>query len=159
MVYTVGEMARLLDVPASTLRYYDKEGLLPFVERSSGGIRMFQESDVEWLRVIACLKNAGMSIKDIRTYIELAMQGDSTIDARLALFQKQRKALLAQMAQLQQTLGTLDYKCWYYETAKAAGSVQVPEQMPLEEIPPQFRSVRRHLQEVEAILEEMPKAI
>ena len=103
MLYTVGEMARMLDVPASTLRYYDKERLLPFVMRSSGGIRMFQESDVEWLRVIACLKSAGMSIKDIRTYIELAMQGDSTIDARLALFQKQREALLAQMAQLQQT--------------------------------------------------------
>lgn len=49
MVYTVGEMAKLLEVPASTLRYYDKEGLLPFVERSSGGIRMFQESDFEWL--------------------------------------------------------------------------------------------------------------
>ena len=96
MLYTVGEMARMLDVPASTLRYYDKEGLLPFVMRSSGGIRMFQESDVEWLRVIACLKSAGMSIKDIRTYIELAMQGDGTIDARLALFQKQREALLAQ---------------------------------------------------------------
>ena len=50
MVYTVGEMAKKLDVPASTLRYYDKEGLLPFVERSSGGIRMFQESDFEWFR-------------------------------------------------------------------------------------------------------------
>lgn len=160
MVYTVGEMARLLDVPASTLRYYDKEGLLPFVVRSSGGIRMFQESDVEWLRVIACLKNAGMSIKDIRTYIELAMQGDSTIDARLALFQKQREALLEQMAQLQQTLATLDYKCWFYETAKAAGSTDAPKQMPLEEIPPRFRSARQHLQEIgETPPEEMPKAI
>lgn len=56
MVYTVGEMAKLLGVTASTLRYYDKEGLLPFVERSSGGIRMFQESDIEWLQVIGCMK-------------------------------------------------------------------------------------------------------
>ena len=62
MVYTVGEMAKLLDIPASTLRYYDKEGLLPFVERSSGGIRMFRESDFEWLQVIGCMKKAGMSI-------------------------------------------------------------------------------------------------
>ena len=66
MVYTVGEMAKLLGITASTLRYYDKEGLLPFVERSSGGIRMFQESDFEWLQVIGCMKKAGMSIKDIR---------------------------------------------------------------------------------------------
>lgn len=58
MVYTVGEMAKLLGVTASTFRYYDKEGLLPFVERSSGGIRMFRESDIEWLRVIECMKKA-----------------------------------------------------------------------------------------------------
>lgn len=83
MIYTVGEMAQKLGVPASTLRYYDKEGLLPFVERSSGGIRMFRENDFEWLQVIRCMKKAGMSIKDIRQYIELAMQGDDTIDTRL----------------------------------------------------------------------------
>ena len=70
MIYTVGEMAQKLGVPTSTLRYYDKEGLLPFVERSSGGIRMFRENDFEWLQVIRCMKKAGMSIKDIRQYIE-----------------------------------------------------------------------------------------
>ena len=69
-----------LDVPASTLRFYDKEGLLPFVERLPGGIRMFQESDFEWLQVIGCMKKAGMSIRDIRQYIELALRGDDTID-------------------------------------------------------------------------------
>ena len=58
MIYTVGEMAQKLGVPASTLRYYDKEGLLPFVERSSGGIRMFRESDFEWLQVIRCMKKS-----------------------------------------------------------------------------------------------------
>ena len=100
MVYTVGEMARLLNVPASTLRYYDKEGLLPFVERSSGGIRMFKDSDYEWLQVIGCLKKAGMSIRDIRQYILLAMQGDSTIGDRLQMFYAQRERLLEQMEQL-----------------------------------------------------------
>ena len=72
MAYTIGEMAKRLGVPASTLRYYDKEGLLPFVERSAGGIRVFRESDFEWLRIIECLKKTGMSIKNIREYIELA---------------------------------------------------------------------------------------
>ena len=91
MIYTVGEMAQKLGVPASTLRYYDKEGLLPFVERSSGGIRMFRESDFEWLQVIRCMKKAGMSIKDIRQYIELSMQGDDTIDTRLEMFRHQRR--------------------------------------------------------------------
>ena len=148
MVYTVGEMAKLLDVPASTLRYYDKEGLLPFVERSSGGIRMFQESDFEWLRVIDCLKKAGMSIRDIREYIHLAMEGDSTIALRLELFRRQRRTLEAQMAQLRETMERLDYKCWFYETALAAGTVDVPKNMALEEVPERFRATRRALQQV-----------
>lgn len=119
MAYTVGEMARRLGVPASTIRYYDKEGLLPFVGRSSGGIRVFTEKDFEWLRIIECLKKTGMSLKDIREYIELAMQGDETIARRLELFRKQRTVLGTRMAELQQTMDTLDYKCWFYETAAA----------------------------------------
>ena len=90
----------MLEVPASTLRYYDKEGLLPFVERSPGGMRMFQEKDFEWLQVIGCLKKAGMPLRDIRVYIELAMQGDDTIGERLALFEHQREVLREQMEQL-----------------------------------------------------------
>ena len=70
MLYTVGEMAKRLQVAPSTLRYYDKEGLLPFLERSNGGIRMFRESDFEWLSIIACLKQTGMPIKDIKTFID-----------------------------------------------------------------------------------------
>ena len=126
MVYTVGEMAKLLDIPASTLRYYDKEGLLPFVERSSGGIRMFRESDFEWLQVIGCMKKAGMSIRDIRQYIQLAMQGDDTIDTRLQMFHHQRQVLLDQIREMQHTLETVEYKCWFYETAQAAGTTDVP---------------------------------
>lgn len=75
MVYTIGEMAKMLGVPASTLRYYDKEGLLPFVARSSGGIRQFRENDIEWLRVIDCMKKAGMSIKDIRQELKQQPEG------------------------------------------------------------------------------------
>ena len=95
MFYTVGEMAKLLGVPASTLRYYDKEGLLPFVERSSGGIRMFKDQDYEWLKIIECMKKAGMPIKDIKEYLELTLRGDETIHQRLELFQKQdRKSVV-----------------------------------------------------------------
>ncbi len=140
MVFTVGEMAKLLGIPASTLRYYDKKGLLPFVERSSGGMRMFQERDREWLQVIECLKKTGMSLKDIRTYIEMAMQGDETISERLTLMLRQREVVRAKMAELQKTLDTLDLKCWYYETAQAAGTTDVPRNMPLEEIPEQYRA-------------------
>lgn len=147
MVYTVGEMAKLLGVPASTLRYYDKEGLLPFVERSSGGIRMFREADFEWLRVIGCMKTAGMSIRDIRQYIELALQGSDTIELRLQLFRHQQQSLTEQLEALRHTLEMVNYKCWYYETARAAGTTDVPQQMPDEAVPAQFRAIRRELRQ------------
>ena len=150
MAYTVGEMAKRLGVPASTLRYYDKEGLLPFVGRSSGGIRMFEEKDYEWLRIIECLKKTGMPLKDIRVYIEMAMQGDATVDARLQMIRRQRETVRAQMARLQQTLDTLDYKCWFYETAQAAGTVDVPIAMADEDVPERFRTIRRELHGGEA---------
>ena len=145
MIYTVGEMAQKLGVPASTLRYYDKEGLLPFVERSSGGIRMFRESDFEWLQVIRCMKKAGMPIKDIRQYIELAMQGDDTIDTRLEMFRHQQEVLKHQMEELQHTMQMVEYKCWFYETAKAAGTVDVLGSMTDADVPEQFRAIRQEL--------------
>lgn len=145
MLYTVGEMAKLLGVTASTLRYYDKEGLLPFVERSSGGIRMFQESDIEWLQIIGCMKKAGMSIKDIRQYIEMALEGDDTIDLRLAMFQHQQEILKRQMEELRHTMEIVDYKCWYYETAKKAGTTKIPQKMALSDVPEKFREIRQEL--------------
>lgn len=145
MLYTVGEMAKLMGVAASTLRYYDQEGLLPFVERSAGGIRMFKDSDYEWLQIIECLKKTGMPLKDIREFVLMAMQGDTTIDARLELIKQQREAVLKQMDELQNTLNTLDFKCWYYETAKNAGTTAVPRNMPTDELPEQFREIRKRL--------------
>ena len=148
MIYTVGETAKLLGVTASTLRYYDKEGLLPFVERSVGGIRMFKESDFEWLQVIGCMKKAGMSIKDIRQYIEMVLQGDDTIEMRLEMFRHQREELRAQMGELEHTMEMVEYKCWYYETAKKAGTIDVPRDMKVNEVPERFRKILRELRKV-----------
>ncbi len=145
MIYTVGEAAKVLNVAPSTLRYYDKEGLLPFVERSDGGIRVFQEKDFDWLFIIECLKKSGLSIKDIKSYIDMALKGDETIDDRLELFQKQRKKVMGQMAELQNILDTLNYKCWYYETAKKAGTTSVPQNMTIDEIPEHLRSAKANL--------------
>lgn len=148
MVYTVGEMAKLLGVAPSTLRYYDKEGLLPFVERSYGGIRMFQESDFEWLRIIGYMKKAGMSIKEIRQYIELALQGNDTIELRLQMFQHQKAVLQEQLKELQHTIEMVNYKCWYYETAKAAGTTDVPQNMPETDVPAAFQKIRQELKQI-----------
>lgn len=145
MLYTVGEMAKRLGVPASTLRYYDKEGLLPFVERSSSGIRMFKDADFEWLQIIGCLKKTGMRLADIKRFVEMAMQGDETIDKRLALIVKQKKSVKQQIDELNSTLNTLEFKEWYYETAKKAGTTEVLLHIPSDELPERFRETRRRL--------------
>ena len=143
MVYTVGEMAQKLGVASSTLRYYDKEGLLPFVERSSGGIRMFKESDFEWLSIIECLKKAGMPIKKIRDFIDGCLQGDDTIDQRLDLIKEQKEKVEEQMEQLRKTMEMLEYKEWYYETAKKAGTCKIHDTMMEEDVPEALREVRK----------------
>ena len=145
MLYTVGEMAKLLGIPTSTLRYYDKEGLLPFVERSEGGIRVFKDNDYEWLKIIDCLKKTGMPLKNIKEFILMAIQGDDTIDRRLELVKKQRILMQEKISEMQEMLDMLDFKCWYYETAQKAGTTSVPREMADDEIPPQFVEIRKKL--------------
>ena len=145
MIYTIGEMAKKLGVPASTLRYYDKEGLLPFLEHPKGRIRVFTDSDYQWLHIIECLKQTGMPLKDIRTFVHMAMAGDETIDDRLQLFYHQREQVEQQMAQLQHTLDVIRFKCWYYETAKVAGTTAQLDQMAPEDFPPEYQAIRRQI--------------
>lgn len=145
MVYTIGEMANLLGVAPSTLRYYDKEGLLPFMERSGGGMRVFTNKDYEILKIIHCLKASGMQIKDIREFIRLVSLGDESIDARLELFRKRRLEVEKQMAELRETLDVVNFKCWYYETAQKAGTTAVPDGMTDDELPEDMRQIRARL--------------
>ncbi|MGN0518911.1 MAG: MerR family transcriptional regulator [Acutalibacteraceae bacterium] len=146
MIYTIGEIANLLGIPTSTLRFYDKKGLLPFVERSKSGIRVFTESDFQWLKVIECLKKTGMQLKDIKAFIDMAMQGDATIDARYELIVRQKEIVENQIAELQQTLDVLTYKQWYYYTAKQSGTTNTPQNMSIDDIPEPYRSIKLKLE-------------
>lgn len=141
MIYTIGEVAKQLNVAPSTLRYYDKEGLLPFVERSGGGIRVFKAEDLSWLKTIECLKKTGMPIKDIKHFIDCCMEGDSKIDERLSIIKAQRDAVIIQMKEMQDMLDMLSYKSWYYETAKKAGTCDVHNIMPLKDVPEEFHDI------------------
>ena len=89
-----------------------------------------------------------MALRDIRRYIDLAMEGDGTIQARLHIFEERRASVREQLRQLQETLDLLDFKCWYYETARAAGTTAVPREMALEEIPEPYREARRRLKHI-----------
>ena len=145
-MYTIGQISDMFNIPISTLRYYDKEGLLPFVERSSGGIRMFKEEDMEWLRLLGCLKKAGMPLKEIRSFMDWSRQGDATISQRLDLIEKQRQSVLDQQKQLEDTLLMLDYKRWYYQTAQQAGSCAVHDSLSPDQVPEQFRALKEEWQ-------------
>lgn len=145
MPYTIGEIAKYLNIPSSTLRFYDKMGLMPFVDRSESGIRLFKDSDIEWLLIIDCLKKSGMPVKNIREFIKLVEQGDASIDKRLEMFQQQRRHVEETIASLEEQLKILKFKCWYYKTAKEAGTTKVPRNMKEDELPEEIRPVRHKL--------------
>lgn len=121
-MYTIKEVAEKMNLPASTIRYYDKQGLLPFVQRSESGYRIFSENDIGLLNIIECLKLTGMPIKEIKQFTLWLQQGDISLPERYQMFLDRRKAVENQIAQLQKTLNIIDYKCWYYETAIQAGT-------------------------------------
>lgn len=115
MEYSIGRVSEMFGLPVSTLRYYDKEGLFPNIERVSG-IRKFGEKELESLRVIECLKKSGLEIKDIKQFMEWCALGRETYQKRLELFQNQCKNIEGEIARLEGALSMLKFKCWYYET-------------------------------------------
>jgi len=119
MGYSIGKAAEITGMSAFTLRYYEKEGLLPFVERTTSGTRCFKESDFEWLSLIQCLKNTGMSIKDIKEFVGWCMEGEETLEKRLAMFLAQKKEVEARMTEFRSYLDKLDWKIKFYENAIA----------------------------------------
>lgn len=139
MEYTIGEMSARMGVPPTTLRYYDKVGLLPFVERSNSGLRIFSDKDYTWLHTIECLKKTGMSLRDIKIFIDWCIEGDATIERRKELIEKRRQAVLEEIAQLQETLAMLEYKKWYYETALQAGTCSIHDNTDADHVPEQYR--------------------
>lgn len=135
-MYTIGQVAKQVNMPVSTLRYYDNEGLFPHLVRSSG-IRKFSENEIEALHMIECLKRSGLEIKEIKNFMELCAQGSSTYPQRYDLFVKQRQAVEQEMQQLQKTLDMLRFKCWYYEQALKDGNEDrlhemIPDHLPEE---------------------------
>ena len=116
--YSISEVASMMGVAPSTLRYYEKEGLLPNVKRVNGK-RIFEEKDFGWLRV---LKNTGMPIRRIKEYALLSQMGDESLSARYELIKAQREYVQDQIDRLNYYMKELDYKDWYYRTAIELGS-------------------------------------
>lgn len=117
MGYSIAQASKITGISVYTLRYYDKEGILPFVRRTASGIRDFQENDLEWLKIITCLKKTGMSIKHIKNYMELSLKGDETNSERLNIFYEQKKELEKKMLELEECMKMINYKIDYYKNA------------------------------------------
>ena len=120
-MYSIGQVAEMFGLPVSTLRYYDKQGLFPGMERSSG-VRRFSEAELEKLRVIQCLKETGMEIREIRQFMEWCAEGPSPLPQRRALFESRKAHMEDVLRRMNRTLDMLKFKCWYYEQAMQDGS-------------------------------------
>lgn len=147
MDYSIGEISRMTGIAISALRYYDKEGLFPDMGRSSGGIRVFSDAEIGTIKIIECLKASGMSIKDIKQLQDWCQEGDSSLQKRRDMFYERLEALTKQMEELQKTMNTIKFKCWYYDTALEAGTEKVPQTMRAEEIPKEIQRYKRDLEE------------
>ncbi|MEH7097697.1 MerR family transcriptional regulator [Neobacillus vireti] len=127
--YSISEVAKELNLTVYTLRYYDKEGLIPFVERTTSGTRVFKESDIDALKVIECLKATGMPIKEIKTFIDWCSEGDATLQQRYDMFLARKAHVEAQMEELKKAMEVIEHKCFYYKTALEAETEEIHKNM------------------------------
>ena len=126
-MYSIGQVSEMFGIPVSTLRYYDKEGLFPNLERS-GSTRRFGEGELELLRVIDCLKKTGLEIRDIKRFVDMVQEGPSTYAARKVQAEEE-------IERMQKALAMVKFKCWYYETAQKDGGEErlwemIPDGLP-----------------------------
>lgn len=140
MEYTIGQVAKLTGLSISTIRYYDKEGLLNGINRKSG-IRSFNDKDLNTIRVIECLKNSGMLIKEIRDFMKLCEEGDSSLNERYNFFLDQEKKVQDQIKSLNQTLKLIEFKQWYYLKAISDNTESIVKNMSIDDMPDDIKEL------------------
>ena len=142
MRYSIGQVASTTNIAISTLRYYDREGMFPAMGRTDGGIRVFSDKEVATVKVIECLKASGMSIKDIKNFLDWCQEGDASLEKRRDMFYDRLEEVSKQMEALQNTMNTIKYKCWYYDTALSDGTEENVKNMHEEDMPAELREYR-----------------
>lgn len=114
-MYTIKEVSEKMNVSEHTLRFWAKSGFFPFVKRNENNIRMFSEDDLNWVKIVKCLRSVGTENKAIKKYIDLCIVGDSTISERFAIIQATKLKALKQMEELKKQLDLLEYKENFYQ--------------------------------------------
>lgn len=145
-MYSIGQVSEMFGLPISTLRYYDKQGLFPDMERSSG-IRRFSDKEIEALRVIQCLKKSGLEIKDIKQFMEWCKEGPKTYENRRNLFVRQKENVEAEIEKLSKVLDMLKFKCWYYEQAIKDNGEDNLKDLPSDNMPEDIKEAYQNAHE------------
>ena len=114
-MYTIKEVAEKANVSEHTLRFWAKSGFFPFIKRSETNVRLFDNNDLEWVKIVKCLRVVGMDTKSLKQYIELCVKGDSTIDERYKIISATKAKTQKQINSLKEQLSLLDYKENFYK--------------------------------------------
>lgn len=118
MTLTIKQVANKMDLTISTIRYYEKEGLLPPVKRDSAGNRMFVDEDIEWLNLICCLRNTGMPVRKIKQFVAWSLEGDETLTQRIKMLEEHRHAVDEQLETLTHYKHSIEWKINYHKELK-----------------------------------------
>lgn len=114
-MYTVKQVSEITGISAHTIRFYDNEGLFPFVSRDKNNIRLFSEDNLDWINLVHCLRDTGMPLADIKQYIELSNQGNSTAEERYHIILKQKEKAEQEIIKMQERVALLKKKTDYYK--------------------------------------------
>lgn len=114
-MYTMKEACKLTDMTYENLKFYCNEGLVPNVKRDKRNYRVFDEHDIKWIQSLNCLKNCGMSIAEMKEYLALCLEGQSSIPERKVILENKKRALLESIDKLQQAVEYIDWKQGFYD--------------------------------------------
>ena len=140
MSYTIGELAKKFNIAPSALRYYEKEGLIPGVKRKASGAREFEAKD--------CVKQSGMSIKEISHFIELLHAGERTLEDRADILSDLEVKFKEELKRQKQTLKRLQYENWVYRQAVRLGSIEAVEELPSASMPKKLRKIKKKIDRI-----------
>lgn len=114
-MYTMKDVCRETAMPYETLKFYCNEGLVPNVKRNENNYRVFDDRDIAWIKSLSCLKNCGMSIQEMKKYIELCLQGIASIPERKVILAQKKEELLIKLAEIQESIDYIDNKQLFYD--------------------------------------------
>lgn len=125
MNYTAKEASEITGLSTATLRYYEKEGIIPSICRNEIGSRKYSKEDITWVQMIQCLRSANVPVKSIKIYVKLLLEGSSTIDERINLIEEYKQKMIKDMEYIQNGLNLINSKLSFYEKIKKQNCINL----------------------------------